>query len=354
MQQNSTPKELGYKMPAEWEQHSGTLISWPSNPETWPDERLERVEKVYIQIIKHLRNSEPVHLIVSNQDVYQRAAKQIIASLGSTEGIIFHHHTSNDVWARDFGPIFIQHQKDKHFAITDWGYNAWGGKYPPFDSDNAVPKLFADTYRIKRFSPGIILEGGSIETNGKGVMLTTESVLLNPNRNPDLSKEEIEQYLKDYLGQEKVIWLKEGLAGDDTDGHIDDLSRFLNERTIMTMITDDPNDVNYAALQENLEILKSATDQNGSPFEIVTIPMPLTKIEGTTVDGSEHVPASYANFYFANKAVLLPVYDPRYDDKVVEIFKKYCPDREIIPIPCADLVWGQGSIHCITQQMYGF
>jgi len=355
MQKMLKPLDLGYRMPAEWEQHAGTLISWPCNTETWPEERLERVEHVYLQIIHHLRKSETVHLIVSNQHVFDRAQKLISTSLGDINGIVFHLKPGNDVWARDFGPIFIKKHNNtsQEFAITNWGYNAWGGKYPPFDADNAVPGWFAENYDLRIFTPGIILEGGSIETNGKGVMLTTESVLLNPNRNPHLNKSQIENYLKDYLGQDKIIWLKNGLAGDDTDGHIDDLSRFLDERTIMTMITDDHTDINYAPLQENLEILKAATDQNGKPFEIVTVPMPVTKIEGTTVDGSEHVPASYANFYFSNKAILLPVYDPKYDSSVVELFKKYCPDREIIPIPCADLVWGQGSIHCITQQLYG-
>jgi len=199
----------------------------------------------------------------------------------------------------------------------------------------------------------MILEGGSIETNGNGVMLTTESVLLNPNRNPHLSKDEIEEHLKNYLGQEKIIWLESGLAGDDTDGHIDDLSRFVNERTIITMTTDDPEDVNYHVLQENLARLKAAKDQHGRSFEVVELPMPVTYVEETTVDGSEYVPASYANFYIANGGVLLPVYDPKHDDAVISAFRRYFPDRRIIPIKSTDLVWGQGSIHCITQQLYG-
>ena len=348
-----TPKEMGYRMPAEWTHHSGTLLSWPSNPETWPGQRLDRVEVVFLEILKAISSCETVHLILSN-DLTAKRAKAKIRSISGLEGkIIYHEIPGNDLWARDFGPIFIQNQKGK-FALNDWGYNAWGGKYPPFDADNAVPSYFSEKYGIHKFSPGIILEGGSIDTNGKGVLLTTESVLLNPNRNPHLSKSEIEEYLIEWLGMDKVIWLKDGLAGDDTDGHIDDISRFVNESTIITMVTEDRNDINYEALQENLEILKSSTDHLGNSFTIVEIPMPITKVEGEkTVDGSEFVPASYANFYYANNAVILPVYDKRYDNDVIRIFEKLHPNRKIIPIPCADLVWGQGSIHCITQQLYG-
>lgn len=347
-----TPSELGYRMPAEWTSHYGTLLSWPVNRETWPDELLERVEKVYCEIIGHVVEAEQLHLIVNDEKVKNRVVAKLMSFGVDTERIIFHLHTSNDVWARDFGPIFVRNEATGEVAITNWGYNAWGGKYPPFDSDDAVPALIAGELSIDMFTPGMILEGGSIETNGKGVMLTTESVLLNPNRNPDMSKDEIEERMMIYLGQEKIIWLKNGLAGDDTDGHIDDLSRFLDERTIMTMVTDDENDVNYKTLQENLEILKNATDAEGNPFNIVTLPMPETKIEGTTVDGSEHVPASYANFYFINGAVLLPVYDERYDQQAIDLFSKHLPFHKIIPVPCADLVWGQGSIHCISQQLY--
>lgn len=344
-------------MPAEWHPHASTLLSWPVNRDTWPGERLARVENVYLNIIAALSKYEPIHLLVNDAQLKSRVERLLLDKQVNLDAITFHIHACNDVWARDFGPIFVRNaQKSgttEEFALTNWGYNAWGGKYPPFDSDNAIPAYLADIFGLHRFDPDMILEGGSIETNGDGVMLVTESVLLNPNRNPHLSKNEIEDRLKKWLGQEKIIWLKQGLEGDDTDGHIDDLSRFFNKNTIMTMITDDPEDVNYSALQENLTILRNATDQHGSPFNIVTLPMPLTHIEGTTVDGSEHVPASYANFYIANKVVLLPLYDPRYDDQAIELFKRYFPDHEIVGIDCRDLVWGQGSIHCITQQMYG-
>lgn len=344
-------------MPAEWHPHAATLLSWPQNPETWPDERLERVERVYINIIKALYTHESIHLIVTDEALRSHVLEQLSDAGLPADAVVFHVVPGNDVWARDFGPIFVRDAAaagtDNEFAITDWGHNAWGGKYPPFDADDAIPRYLAQKFRLKRFEPGIILEGGSIETNGNGVMLTTKSVLLNPNRNPHLDAEQIEEFLKMWLGQEKIIWLNKGLEGDDTDGHIDDLSRFLNKRTILTMVSEDPADVNYETLQENLEILQQATDQYGHKFDIVTLPMPTTKIEGTTVDGNEHVPASYANFYIANGIVLLPLYDPRFDDEAIALFQKYFPDREIIGIDCRDLVWGQGSIHCITQQMYG-
>ena len=350
------PEISDYRMPAEWHPHSSTLLSWPVNRDTWPDERLERVEKVYVNIIAALTRFEHVHLLVNDDPLKSRAEQLLMQNGIDLDEITFHIRTCNDVWARDFGPIFIQNAQKigsrDQFAITNWGFNAWGGKYPPYDSDDDVPRYLAKTYDIHRFDPDMILEGGSIETNGEGVMLVTESVLLNPNRNPHLSKSEIESRLKHWLGQEKVIWLKRGLEGDDTDGHIDDLSRFFDKNTIMTMITDDPQDVNFDVLHENLEILRNATDQHGNPFNIVTLPMPLTHIEVTTVDGSEHVPASYANFYIANGVLLVPLYDLRYDEQALALFREYFTDREVIGIDCRDLVWGQGSIHCITQQMY--
>lgn len=347
----TTPKSLGYFMPAEWHQHTGTLLCWPINRETWPDDRLARVEKVYLNIIEALLESEPIHLLIHNESTRRRVLKMLKSANISSDSIIFHQHPSNDVWARDYGPVYVKGESNAT-AIVNWDYNSWGGKYPPFDSDNKVPELLAKRFNQKIFNPGIVLEGGSIDTNGTGVILTTESVLLNPNRNPGYSKGDIEMYLKEYLGHEHVVWLKGGLAGDDTDGHIDDISRFVSENTIVTALPDDPKDINYGVLKRNCEILESAENHLGGKFEIITIPMPQTKIEGTTVDGSEYVPASYANFYIANEVVLLPLYDERYDEQVKNLFRQLFPDRKIVCINCADLVWGQGGIHCITQQIY--
>ncbi|MEX2402613.1 MAG: agmatine deiminase family protein [Balneolales bacterium] len=348
---NTSPKSLGYSMPPEWHRHSGTLLSWPVNRETWPGDRLDKVEKVYINIIRALYKYETIHLLVHDESVRNRVFKMLY-SAGIPDGSInFHLHPSNDVWARDFGPIYIINDSG-NAAITNWDYNAWGGKYPPFESDNKVPAYLAKKFNQKVFKPDLVLEGGSIETNGAGVILTTESVLLNPNRNSRYSKGDIEDYLKEYLGHEHIVWLKDGLKGDDTDGHIDDLVRFVSENTIVAALCDDPKDVNYETLLHNYEILKSVNNPFGEKFEIITMPMPQTKIDGTTVDGSEYVPASYANFYIANGVILLPLYDDRYDEQVLNLFRQLFPDREIAGINCADLVWGQGGIHCITQQIY--
>jgi len=337
-------------MPAEWEEHSSTLLHWPSNKETWPGERLPRVELVYLNIIKSLSKFERILLLVETAQIKERVLELFKNDKIDIQPIQVEVYPINDVWARDCGPIFVK-EADK-FVITDWEYNAWGEKYPPCDSDNKVPDFVAKLFEVKSIKTNMILEGGSIDVNGFGDLLTTESVLLNANRNPDLNKIEIEKNLKRFLGVENIIWLKSGLAGDDTDGHIDDLTRFLDKETMLTMICEDPEDINYKSLQENLEILKSAKLANGKYLKIETLPLPKTKIEGTTVDGSEYVPASYANFYIANGCVLVPLYDKKHDQKALNLFKRYFPNREVIGIGCADLVWGQGSIHCITQQLY--
>ncbi len=346
-----TPRSLGYFMPAEWHPHSATLMSWPSNRDTWPGERLERVEKVYIQMLEALTRHELVILIVGTLAVRRRVEDLMVGTSVTKSNLRLWDIPSNDVWARDFGPTMVGKPHGDGtwtYAINNFHYNAWGGKYPPYDADDAVPRRMATRWKLHRFEPRMVLEGGSIDTNGAGKVLTTRSVLLNPNRNPDMDKESIDIRLREYLGHEEIIWLNKGLEGDDTDGHIDDITRFVNEDTVMTMVCDDKEDVNHDALAENLEILRSSTD-----LKIHTIPLPHTKIEGTTVDGSEYVPASYANFYIANGCLLVPIYDPRYDEQVLAFFRDAFPDRKVYGIPCGDLVWGQGSIHCVTQQLYG-
>lgn len=351
---HSKPAELGYRMPAEWETHAATQLHWPSNRETWPGIRLQRVEQVYLDIIEVLHKYEPVVLLIDSGASKEYVKEKLMERSIDSEHVNLFQVPINDVWARDCGPIFVKKTgTDEDFVITNWGYNAWGEKYPLFDSDNKIPEWFAETFDIPLYNAGMVLEGGSIETNGEGLFMTTESVLLNKNRNPELSKKEIENRLMDYLGAEEIIWLKNGLAGDDTDGHIDDLSRFLNKNTIVTMVTDDESDVNYYTLQENFSILKQIADKSEHELNIVTLPLPETKIEDTTVDGSEYVPASYANFYIANGVVLVPLYDSKTDSVALELLNKFFPRRDVVGISCADLVWGQGSIHCITQQLYG-
>jgi agmatine deiminase len=259
----------------------------------------------------------------------------------------FHHFPAYEPWCRDHGPIFlVRGTADKRErAIVDWGYNAWGGKYPPFDLDDAIPQWIAKLRNLPLFSPGIVMEGGSIEVNGRGTVLTTEACLLNPNRNPSLNKAEIETYLQEYLGVQQVLWLGEGIVGDDTDGHIDDLSRFINPTTIVTVVEDDPADENYAILRDNLERLRTLRDESGKPFRIVELPMP-----GLVEHKGQRLPASYANFYIANGIVLLPTYRDPNDDRVVEILQREMPGHRVIAVDSTELIWGLGSFHCISQQ----
>lgn len=338
-----------YKMPAEWNKHSGTLLAWPHNRETWPGERLQRVIQVYIEFIKVLLESEPVVCVFNVANMIE----QVPDSIRKHKHFMALNLENNDVWARDFGPIVVEDEDSTEFVFSNWGYNAWGEKYPPFDADDAIPIKLARLLEMKTFSTNMILEGGSVESNGAGVLLTTKSVLLNPNRNPKMTRQQIEQKLGEALGVKEVIWLDRGLQGDDTDGHIDDLTRFVNENTILTCISHDITDPNYETLLHNKTHLMKIIAEKELGFTVVELPLPFTKIEGTTVDGSEYVPASYANFYIANSVVCVPLYDPNYDQAVLELFKKYFPTRDVRGIPCADLVWGQGSLHCITQQLYG-
>lgn len=338
-------------MPAEWETHSATQLHWPHNRETWPGNRLNKVEKVYIKILEALTKYEHVHLFVANKEIYGRVGSYLSGSLVNFDRLFIHEVPINDVWARDCGPIFVQ--SNNAWLVTDWEYNAWGEKYPPWDADNALPEFVGSYLNLEVIKTDFVLEGGSIDTNGEGVFITTRSVLLNPNRNPGYSTNQIEQILQTHLGAKQVIWLNKGLAGDDTDGHVDDLTRFLNKETVLTMVCEDKEYVNYAALQENLEILRQAKLPDGRSLNIETLPLPKTKVEDLTVDGSEYVPASYANFYIANGVVLVPLYEEKSDTQALELFTRYFPERDIVGIPCADLVWGQGAIHCITQPWYG-
>lgn len=339
-----------FNMPAEWAHHSGTQIHWPSNKKTWPGERLDRVENVYCRFIEELHFYEPVHIFLESKEVKERAVQKLSKRAVDLDRLKIYVQPINDVWARDCGPIFVKKENDH--VILNWGYNAWGEKYPPWDDDNALPAFVGAKFGIPVVEPGMILEGGSVDVNGKGLLLTTESVLLNPNRNPGMDKNMIEGKLKQFLGAEDVIWLKGGLAGDDTDGHIDDVARFVNEDTVFACVAVNKNEVNYDVLQENLEILRAYRNGDGEALKIIPIPMPDCQVEDRTVDGSEYVPASYANFYIANGAVFVPLYDPHTDAQVMNLFRKYFKHRKVIGIPANDLVWGQGSLHCITQQWY--
>lgn len=259
----------------------------------------------------------------------------------------FHRNPTNDCWVRDHGPIYVVRGSGeaRERAFINWGYNAWGGKYPPFDRDNAIPSRISEEFGELAFDGGMILEGGSIDVNGQGLLLTSEACLLNPNRNPHLTKEQIEQRLKEMLGVRKILWVGDGIVGDDTDGHIDDVTRFVNERTIVTAVESDPADMNYRALKENFERLKQMTDLEGRPLEIVALPMP-----DAVWDEEFRLPASYANFLIINGKVLVPTYRCQNDDIALGILQKLFPDRNVVGIDCTPLVLGLGSIHCVTQQ----
>lgn len=333
-------------MPAEWQRHSATQLHWPSNRKTWPGKRLELVEKVYCKLIEELHFYEPIHLFVESLEVRNRVMQKLSGLAVDLDRIIIHQQKINDLWARDCGPMFVK--KENEYLILDWGYNAWGEKYSPWDDDNALPEFIAKKFEKERIEPGMVLEGGSIDGNGRGALLTTESVLLNSNRNPHLSKAEIGQNLKHYLGVDQVIWLKKGLAGDKRDGHVTNVTRWLNEDSVLTMISEDEDDINYSALQENLKLLQSIRLQSGRSLNIETLPLQRIKNEQ-----QKFMSASYASFYIANGVILVPVYGKEDDEKALGLFRKYYPGRKVIGVPSADLIWGQGSIHSITRQWYG-
>ena len=333
------PKELGYRMPAEWEKHEGTWLAWPKDPDTFPKGIIEPVEEAYIKIISALAKGEKVNLLADNEETKSK----ILSMLPSKENVLIYPIKPADVWVRDYGPIFIK--KDNEVAATKWIFNSWGNKYKELLTDNETGMKIAESAKSRVFEPGIVLESGSIETNGLGTCIATEQCLLNKNRNPKLSKEEIEEYLKGYLGFENIIWLKNGIEGDDTDGHVDDIARFINKNTVVCMVEQNQDDANYKNLRENLGILKKSHDQDGKKINVIPISMP-RKME---ISG-RRLAASYANFYIGNAAVLVPAFNDKNDEKAISIIGKFFPGREVIGISCKDLVYGYGGIHCITQQ----
>jgi agmatine deiminase len=343
----NTPVRSGFVMPAEWHPHEATWLTWPKDPETWPD-RVPQVEAIYLEMIAALTPHEIVNLLVDDEQTEAIIRDRVSAATAAP--VHFHHIQTVDSWIRDYGPNFLV-GRDGKCAFNDWIFNAWGNKYEALKEDDSVPRRLEPFLKLKRFSPGIVMEGGSIEVNGRACVLTTEQCLLNPNRNPKLSRGQIEQYLKEYLGVLKVLWLGEGIVGDDTDGHIDDIARFAAPNVILAAVEDDPHDANYEILQDNLARLRSMTDAKGNPFEIVTLPMPgIVGGASTNTRDLNRLPASYANFYIANNVVLAPVFGHANDLRAVETLQKVFPTRRVVPINCEPLVWGMGTIHCVTQQ----
>jgi agmatine deiminase len=344
---SQTPAALGFRMPAEWHPHLSTWLTWPKDPETWPD-RVTKVEEIYLEMIGALTPHEILDLLVDDEETEHAVRARCNAA--TAERIRFHHIQTVDSWIRDYGPNFLINSNGAG-AFNDWIFNAWGNKYEALKQDDTVPHRLERFLKLRRFSPGIVMEGGSIEVNGAGCVLTTEQCLLNPNRNPQLSRQQIEQYLKDYLGVTKVLWLGEGIVGDDTDGHIDDIARFVAPDVIVCAVEEDPADANYEILQDNLARLRSMTDAAGKPFEIVTLPMPgIVRGTSSATRDLERLPASYANFYIANNVVLAPVFGHENDLRAVDTLQRLFPNRRVLPINCEPLVWGMGTIHCVTQQ----
>nr|WP_303716283.1 agmatine deiminase family protein [Methanoculleus marisnigri] len=337
-----TPAGSGYRMPAEWEPHDAVWLSWPHDRETFPD--LATVEAAYVEMIAALRGSETVSLLVTDEKMQIRVKAMLEEEGVDTGGIRFHVVDYADVWFRDYGPTFVVNRKAGSLAMVNWIFNAWGEKYPALMEDTRVPLFMNREMGLPVFTPGIVLEGGSIEVNGCGTVITTEACLLNPNRNPRLSREEIEAYLEAYLGAGHVIWLKRGIAGDDTDGHIDDIARFVNPTTVLCALEENEDDENYALLQENYEILRASTDQDGNPLTVVPLPMP------GRVGGAERLPASYANFYIGNSVVLVPVFGHPNDEVALARIRQVFPGRKVVGIDCTAMVAGLGAIHCISQQ----
>lgn len=343
VKENETPEALGYSMPPEWAPHRGTWLSWPHNSDTWPDE-LDEVEQVMARAAAVLSANEHVYINVLDE-THEKGVRDLVDRAGASTNVSFHRIATNDAWIRDHGAIFVR-RDDGDIAATCWGFNSWGEKYPPFDLDDRVPEQMAAVLGVPAYDGGMILEGGSIEVGANGVLLTTEACLLNHNRNPERSRSEIEQRLRSMLGVREIVWLGDGIVGDDTDGHIDDITRFADERTIITVVEHDRSDENHDPLAENLERLRRLRTPDGSPYRIVELPLPRPVL----VKG-ERMPASYANFYIANETVLLPVFDDPADADAERILGACFPGRRIVPIDCRRLIWGLGAFHCLTQQV---
>jgi agmatine deiminase len=342
---NKTPRELGFYFPAEFAPQLAMWLSWPHKEASWPG-KIGTIFPVYAQFIKLVAEAQKVCINVKDDAMKNFALKHLQIANCNLSNVEFYFHETNDAWCRDHGPAFLLNKNSNEKAIVDWGYNAWGDKYPPYDLDDVIPTLIGEKLGLPVFYPGIVMEGGSVDFNGKGTLLTTTSCLLNKNRNPNLSQKEIEKYLIDYYGVDNVLWLGDGIIGDDTDGHIDDITRFINEDTVITMVEHDKSDENYEPLQENLKMLSKMRLENGKQMNIIELPMPHKVIyEG------QRLPASYANFYISNKYVIVPTFqDDRNDFRVVELLQSCFADREVVGLNSTDLIWGLGSFHCLSQQ----
>jgi agmatine deiminase len=349
-----TPRALGFRMPAEWEPHEATWLAWPHNPEDWPG-KFQTIPWVYAEIVRLLSARERVHILVNDAPAEQRALRILERAGATLESVSFHRWPTNRVWTRDSGPIFVRSAAGK-VAATNWHFNAWA-KYSDWQLDDQVPGRVAELLAMPQWEPSValadgskrrlVLEGGSIDTNGTGILLTTEECLLSKvqERNPGVGREKLEKVFHDFLGIDQVIWLGRGVAGDDTHGHVDDISRFVGLDTIVTAVEPDTSDANHDPLAANLERLKAARTANGKQFRVVQLPLPRP-----VIFRGQRLPASYLNFYIANGIVLAPTFNDPNDRVALNILAEVFPGREVIGVHCVDLVWGLGTLHCMTQQ----
>lgn len=340
------PAEQGYRMPAEWHPHESTWLVWPKNSQTWPDQ-VPEVQELYLQIVTLLAFQERVDLLVDDPDTADTVADKLRERNAPLEQVAFHPIPTADSWIRDYGPNFLLRQTrgEVELAFNHWRFNAWGNKYEDLKRDANIPARMEPVLKVPRFAPELVLEGGAIEVNGEGICLTTQECLLNPTRNPGQSKPEIEQILRSYLGVQQILWLRAGIAGDDTDGHVDNMARFVKPDSLVCSLEEDPSEENYPPLQENYQRLQAVRDGNGSPLEVIPLPMP-GKLE--TEQG--RLPASYSNFYIANQLVLMPTFADKNDARAEEILQKVFPTRKVIGLDCRSAVWGLGTLHCLTLQ----
>jgi len=340
-----------FRWPAEWEPHEATWLSWPHNPETWPG-CLPEAEAEYVEIVRALAGRERVRINVKDARMEEAVRRRLAAAGAPDAGVELFHHPTNDAWVRDHGPIFAVRDGDgagRERVALDFLYDAWGGKYPPYDLDDGIPARVARALALPRLEPGFVLEGGSVDGDGAGTVLTTETCLLKPSRRKpgeaERTREEMERRLAAWLGARRVVWLGGEVEGDDTDGHVDDLARFVARGVVVACAEDDPSDRNHAALADNLRRLRAARDAEGKPLEVLELPMP-----PPLHWRGERCPASYANFYLANGAALVPVFGSPQDRRALAVLREALPGRELVPIPARHLVVGLGAVHCLTQQ----
>jgi agmatine deiminase len=363
MVESATPRELGLRMPAEWEPHEATWLAWPHNPEDWPG-KFQSIPWLYAEIVRLLAARERVHLLVEDLKMNRRVSGILRRAGANLDSVSFHEWPTDRGWTRDSGPIFVRNDKvgsgGSRLGVTNWRFNAWA-KYSDWHLDDQIPGRVAALLGLPEWQPAVevadesgveqarrlVLEGGSIDVNGEGILLTTEECLLSEvqQRNPGVSRDQLERAFHDYLGIDQVIWLNRGITGDDTHGHVDDIARFAGPATIVTAVEPNAADANHEPLAENLARLKAARTLDGKQFTVIELPMPRP-----VVFRGQRLPASYANFYVANGLVLVPTFHDPNDRVALNILAEVFPDREVIGIHSVDLIWGLGALHCMTQQ----